>query len=539
MKETKTMNIKKRLPIGIQTFKKIIDGNFLYVDKTDFALKLVEGSGYYFLSRPRRFGKSLFLDTLAEVFMGNRELFKGLYLYNRYDFQKHPVIRISFGSGDFTDEEIIKEEILYSLKSNLANLGVECSNLQSYRTCFKELIENVWIKYDQKAVILIDEYDKPILDNITNREMALKARHILKNFYAVIKDSDRYIRFVFITGVSKFSKMNLFSGLNNLEDITVNRDYAEICGYTHEDLKSLFREHLKGADLEMVRRWYNGYYYFGEKVYNPFDILLFISNGHEFRNYWWNTGNPSFLIEKLREENYYIPDIEQTLISEEALNAFDVEYIDLLALLWQTGYLTFKDKIVDEMGVINYSLRVPNLEIQLSLNHLFIDYLTNERHKKLTYRNNIKAALKENNFDRFIEVLKTIFASIPYHNYAKNIIAAYEGYYSSVIFVYLSALGYEVIPEDTTNRGRIDLTLKLDNKIVIIEFKVDSDESPIRQIKEKKYYEKYLNEKKDIYLVGINFDSRKKNIVKHEVEKMGEKWQEHYGKVTCFKYFSP
>ena len=507
---------KKKLPIGIQTFEKIINGNFVYVDKTDFTLKLIEGSGYYFLSRPRRFGKSLFLDTLAEVFMGNKELFKGLYIYDKYDFKKYPVIRISFGSGDFTDEEIIKEEILYSLKSNMADLGVECSNIQNYRSCFKELIEKAYTKHNQKVVILIDEYDKPILDNITNQKMGLKARHILKNFYAIIKDSDRYIRFVFITGVSKFSKMNLFSGLNNLEDITINQDYAEICGYTHEDLKTLFREHLKGANMDMVKRWYNGYYYFGQKVYNPFDILLFISNGMEFRNYWWNTGNPSFLIEKLKEENYYIPDIEQTIISEEALNAFDVEYIDLLALLWQTGYLTFEKKYHDIHKRVSYKLKIPNLEVQFSLNELFIDYLTNQRHEKLRFENKLFNALKENNFSEFVEVLKTIFASIPYHNYAKNIIAGYEGYYSSVVFVYLSALGYEVIPEDTTSRGRIDLTLKLDDKIVIIEFKVDTDESPIKQIKEKKYYEKYLGENKAIYLVGINFDSRKRNIAKYE-----------------------
>lgn len=514
------MSTKKKLPIGIQTFEKIINGNFVYVDKTNFSLKLVGGSGYYFLSRPRRFGKSLFLDTLAEVFSGNKDLFKGLYIYDKYDFKKYPVIRISFGSGDFTDEEIIKEEIIYNLKRNMKELGVEYNNIQNYRNCFKDLIEKACAKHNQKVVILIDEYDKPILDNITNQEMALKARHILKNFYAIIKDSDRYIRFVFITGVSKFSKMNLFSGLNNLEDITVNKDYAEICGYTHENLKTVFKEYLKGANFDMVKRWYNGYHYFGQKVYNPFDILLFISNGLEFRNYWWNTGNPSFLIDKLREEKYYIPEIAQAIISEEALNAFDVEYIDLLALLWQTGYLTFEDKITDELGVLSYKLKVPNLEIQLSLNHLFIDYLTNQRHKKLTYRNNIKEALKKNNFALFMDVLKSIFASIPYHNYAKNIIAGYEGYYSSVIFVYLSALGYEIIPEDTTSRGRIDLTLKLNDKIVIIEFKVDTDESPIKQIKEKKYYEKYLGENKAIYLVGINFDSKKRNIAKHEVSSL-------------------
>ena len=510
------MSAKKRLPIGIQTLSEIIPEGYVYVDKTSFVHKLISRGKYYFLSRPRRFGKSLFLDTLAEVFMGNRDMFKGLYIYDRYDFKKYPVIRISFGSGDFTDEETINKKIGYILRNNEQDLNLKCKT-QDYEGCFAELIEKAYAKYDQKVVILIDEYDKPILDNITNQEMALKARHILKNFYAVIKDSDRHIRFVFITGVSKFSKMNLFSGLNNLEDITVNKDYAGICGYTHDDLKTLFKEHLKGADLEMVKRWYNGYNYFGEKLYNPFDILLFISNGHEFRNYWWNTGSPSFLIEKLKEENYYIPDIEQTVISEEALNAFDVEYIDLLALLWQTGYLTFEKRISDIFGRASYRLKVPNLEIQFSLNELFIDYLTNQRHKKRKFENTLFQALTENNFDKLVEVLKSIFASIPYHNYAKNIIAGYEGYYSSVVFVYLSALGYEVIPEETTSRGRIDLTLKLDDKTVIIEFKVDSDESPIKQIKEKGYYEKYLNEGKAIYLVGINFDSGKRNIVKHEV----------------------
>jgi hypothetical protein len=173
--------------------------------------------------------------------------------------------------------------------------------------------------------------------------------------------------------------LSLFSGLNNLEDITIDANFAEICGYTHEDLKTVFAEHLKNANLDMVKRWYNGYYYFGEKVYNPFDILLFISKGLEFRNYWWNTGNPSFLIKKLEEGNYYIPQIEEAVISQEGLDAFDVEYIDLLALLWQTGYLTFDKRFTDEFGAVSYRLALPNLEIQFSLNQFFIDYLTNQK----------------------------------------------------------------------------------------------------------------------------------------------------------------
>ena len=197
------MSTKKKLPIGIQTLSEIIPEGYVYVDKTSFAHKLISRGKYYFLSRPRRFGKSLFLDTLAEVFMGNRELFKGLYIYDRYDFKKYPVIRISLGSGDFTDEETISRKIGYILKGNEKRLDLR-SETREYEGCFAELIENAYFKYNKKAVILIDEYDKPILDNITNKEMALKARHILKNFYAVIKDSDRYIRFVFITGVSKF-----------------------------------------------------------------------------------------------------------------------------------------------------------------------------------------------------------------------------------------------------------------------------------------------------------------------------------------------
>ncbi|MDZ7697288.1 MAG: ATP-binding protein [Deltaproteobacteria bacterium] len=510
----------KKLPIGIQTFTKIIEDNYAYVDKTYFAHKLISSGQYYFLSRPRRFGKSLFLDTLAEIFRGNKELFKGLYIYDKHSFKPHPVIRITFGSGDYIEENLVLNEIRNNFRRNIRDLKIESPLTDDYRTSFQELIFNTHAQYNERVVILIDEYDKPILDNITNKGYALRARHILKNFYSVIKDNDNLVRFVFITGVSKFSKMNLFSGLNNLEDITVDANFGEICGYTHQDLKKVFAEHLKDANLDLVKRWYNGYYYFGERVYNPFDILLFISKGLEYRNYWWNTGNPSFLIKKLEEGNYSIPQIEEAVISEESLDAFDVEYIDLLALLWQTGYLTFENRITDEFGAVSYRLTLPNLEIQFSLNQFFIDYLTNQRHEKITHKHNMQKALRECDFDLFVSILKTIFATIPYQNYANNIISQYEGYYASVIFVYLSALGYPVIPEDTTNRGRIDMTLKTNDNVVIIEFKVDTQQDPIQQIKEKRYYEKYMEQAARIYLLGINFDSHEKNITDYKIEEM-------------------
>ncbi len=514
----------KKLPIGIQNFEEIINDNYYYVDKTYFAYRLISKGKYYFLSRPRRFGKSLFLDTLAEIFLGHKELFKGLYIYDKYDFAPHPVIRISFGSGDYSvDENQTIDEIKSILEENKENLQVDCGDINNFKNCFKNLIKQTYKKYNQRVAILIDEYDKPILDNITNKEKASRARGILKNFYGIIKDSDRYISFVFITGVSKFSKLNLFSGLNNLENITIDKNYAEICGYTHDDLLTVFKDRLNNVNLKLVRRWYNGYNYFGEPLYNPFDILLFISKGFEFRNYWWETGNPSFLIEKLKEENYYIPEIENAIITEEALSAFDVEYIDIIALLWQTGYLTFEKRITDEVGRAKYKMKIPNLEIQFSLNELFINHLT--RHTPIEIPKNEEKmldAIGKGDIECLISTLKSIFASIPYNNYANNIISRYEGYYSSVVFVYLMALGYEVVAEDATNKGRIDLTLKTKDKILIIEFKVDSNEKPIEQIKKKKYYKKYTKENKPIYLIGIKFDSKERNIVEWEMERLGD-----------------
>jgi len=408
-------------------------------------------------------------------------------------------------------------------KNNAKYLSPDFSidNESEFDENFISLIQAVYEKYGKKVVILIDEYDKPILDNITDRENALTAREVLRNFYSAIKDCDRYIRFVFITGVSKFSKMNLFSGLNNLEDITVDSEYAEITGYTHEDLINVFGDRLDGVDLEMVKRWYNGYNYFGEDIYNPFDILLFLSKNNEFRNYWWGTGNPSFLIEKLKTENYYIPDLEQISIGEEALESFDVEHIDLTALLWQTGYLTFDRKIT--LGnKVRYRMKIPNLEILNSLNSLFFDYLTNLNGKKEDREIALTEALLESDFDKFSESLKSIFSSIPYNNYANNIISEYEGYYSSVVFTLLASQGFEVRSEDTTNHGRIDLTIILPESIVIIEFKVDSKENPIKQIKEKRYFERYTAEGKEIFLVGMCFDSTERNFTEFEWEKFSD-----------------
>ena len=526
MPYNKTM---KKLPIGITTFADIRDKqeNYLYVDKTSFACQLIDSGKYYFLSRPRRFGKSLFIDTLADLFQGKKVLFEDLAVYEQWDWANlYPVMNISLNSGDFSSKKGIENQIFYVLDFIAETLEVSCKNKQDIPSCFSELIKNIWQKYQQKVVILIDEYDKPVLDNITDREQALLARNLLKSFYSVIKDNDRYLKFVFITGVSKFSKMNLFSGLNNLIDITTLPDYAAICGYTHHDIQTQFKEHLKTVDLAKLKEWYNGYDYLGgeeAQVYNPYDILLFINSHCEYKNYWWGTGNPGFLIKKLEEQNYYIPDLENIIVSEEVLDTFDVDCIDLVALLWQTGYLTFAKKIQSFDETYEYQLKVPNREIQKSLNQLFLNYLTDQPVKVL-----VNQKLIYHDFTNAIEhleiTLTSLFASIPYNNYANKIIARYEGYYASVVYAYFASLGYSCIAEDVTQKGRIDLTIKFPERIVIIEFKVDQKEAALKQIKDKKYYDKYRAEaqakQQDIYIIGICFSSEDKNITEFAWEKI-------------------
>lgn len=518
----------KKLPIGKQTFRDIHGPgkDYVYIDKTKHAWEMIEaGSDYYFLSRPRRFGKSLFLDTLSEIFKGNKELFKGLYIYDKWDWKEQfPVIRIDFTGGSFSTQELINEMLRVKLKSNIKHLGLDKESCfhQEPGIFLQNVIEQTASKFKQKVVVLIDEYDKPILDNIgkEDKTVALQAREILRSFYSAIKACDQYLRFVFITGVSKFSKLNLFSGLNNIQDITIDRNYATITGYTQKDVELHFKEYLVDVNLEAVKNWYNGYNYFGEAIYNPFDILLFLSNDSEFSNYWWETGNPSFLVEKLKEGNYFLPELENIVVGKETLNAFDVEHIDLTALLWQTGYLTF-DKKISEGNVTFYKMKVPNLEIQSSLNVLFFEYLTCLNGERVRRHLNLNKAFRHADFDGVKKELVALFASIPYENYVNNNIADFEGYYASVLFAFLSSIGYEVKTEESTNRRRVDMSLIGDENIFIFEFKVDMPaESALHQIETKKYYEKYLAANKTIYLIGIHFCSKEKNIT-------GLEWKEY------------
>jgi len=509
----------KKLPIGLSTLRKIIEGDYLYVDKTQMALDLIQnGGGYYFLSRPRRFGKSLFLDTLRTIFDGDKELFKGLYIYDKYDFIKHPVIRISFNDGKFSTKDNLNEKILNILKENQSDIGVKCENKEVAPFFFRDLIIKSFNKHQQKVVILIDEYDKPILDNIEDTPTATIMREELKNFYSVIKGADEYLKLVFITGVSKFSKVSLFSGLNNLDDITLDRKYATICGYTQADVETSFAEHLKGQDFDKIAKWYNGYKFLGEGVYNPFDILLFISKGFEYLNYWFSTATPTFLLKLIQKNNYYLPNLEYIVKDEMMLNSFDVDYIELETLMWQTGYLTIDKTSQNYDDSILYHLKIPNREVKISLLNSIAHFLARIDKPTIT-KGNIYQALISSNWSNLETSLKALYASIAYNLFTKNDMYTKEGYYVSVFYSYIKALGVDILCEDTTNKGRIDITMFLPESIVIMEFKVDNKDA-LKQIKEKNYQQKYIDRNLPIFLIGIEFNSQDKNIDKLEWEQV-------------------
>ncbi|MFP4332930.1 MAG: ATP-binding protein [Campylobacterales bacterium] len=507
----------QKLPIGIQTFQKIRSDDYVYIDKTPEALRLLDsGYQYFFLSRPRRFGKSLFIDTLHNIFEGNKKLFLGLHIYDKYDWNlKYPVIRVDFGNQKANSAEKLALYIKNRLLDIAQQYEVEIKR-DEYYEIFKELITKLKDKYNQKVVILIDEYDKPILDNIEDTPLALEMREILRGFYTIIKGADADLRFAFLTGVSKFAKASIFSGLNNLQDISLDTRYSTICGYTQTNLEESFEEHLDGVDLEAVKRWYNGYSWLGDSLYNPFDILLFLDNPEkEFKNYWFETGTPTFLVKLIKDKQYFLPNLSNLEAGESLINSFDIEDLDLEAILFQAGYLSIKEKTTDMFNMPLYKLDFPNFETKHSFNNLFIEKIAHsERHKS---QSGIYKSLLSNNLESLKTNLISLYASISYHNFTKNQLDKYEGFYASVLYAYFASLGVEIIPEDITNKGRIDMTIKMGSAIYIFEFKVDKG-SALSQIKERNYQEKYLNSDIPIYLIGIEFNSKKGNIEKMEWE---------------------
>ena len=332
---------KLRLPTGIQTFREIRETGCYYVDKTGYAVRLVDGSKHYFLSRPRRFGKSLFLDTLKELFQGSQSLFVGLEAHDRWDWSvSFPVVRLDFGGLNATEPGDLEEDLLAQLLNLESAAGMQARHTSGARR-LEDLVCTLHRDCGQRVCVLVDEYDKPILDALGNPDLARANREYLRGLYGMIKSCDAHIRFCFLTGVSKFSKVSLFSGLNNLNDITLDERYAAICGYTEKDLDTVFAAELPGLDREQIREWYNGYSWglAEDSVYNPFDLLLLFDK-RAFKPWWFETGTPRFLTETLIKRNISTATLDGMLASEDDLGKFEVDDIALEALLFQTGYLT-------------------------------------------------------------------------------------------------------------------------------------------------------------------------------------------------------
>ncbi|EIJ35602.1 ATP-binding protein [Thiothrix nivea] len=515
------MTARKKLPIGIQTFAKMRQGDYYYVDKTAMIKDMIDNGTHYFLSRPRRFGKSLLLDTIKELFEGNEELFQGLAIHEHWDWSTlFPVLRFSFGFGNFRQADYLQ----HNLGAQLDQLEQQFNLKTTYTTCperFQALIRHVHQHSGQPVAILVDEYDKPILDALQYPEIARDNRDFLRGFYSTIKDSDAHVCFNFLTGVSKFSKVSLFSGLNNLKDITLDPRYSTLCGYTDADIDTVFAAELPGLDRRQIRDWYNGYHWLGEGVYNPFDILLLFDE-RRFKSYWFETGTPTFLIEQLLQGQIPSPKLDNMLSSSAMLSSFDVGDIAIEALLFQTGYLTIK-KEENLGGQYFYTLGYPNREVYQSLNDSLLSALVKDKSQQVVHASQLYRLLASNDLDGLRGLFHGFFASIPHQWYHNNDIQHYEGYYASVFYSYFASLGLDITLEDTSNWGRIDMTLKFNQQIYIFEFKVVEfvpQGKALQQIKDKAYADKYRALQQPLYLLGVEFSKADRNIVNFEWEQV-------------------
>ncbi len=512
--------IRRRLPIGLQTFRELREEDCYYVDKTGFIARLLDEGKHYFLSRPRRFGKSLFLDTLKELFEGSEPLFAGLDIHDRWDWSvRHPVVRLDFGAGHFGEPGYVHASTMAQLAAAAEDGGVAAS----YDTAperFRELLRALHARTGQRVAVLVDEYDKPILDALETPDVARANRDYLRGLYSTIKSGDAHVRFTFLTGVSKFSKVSVFSGLNNLTDITIDPCYSAICGYTEADLDTVFAPELAGLDRERIRDWYNGYNWTGnDRVYNPFDILLLFRRG-TFAAHWFETGTPAFLVETLFRRRVSALALDGMLSSDDLLSSFDVGAIATEALLFQTGYLTIKD-VRDRGGVRSYRLGYPNREVRQSFNRSLLRHLVQDATRQTANSDRLYDLMEGNDFAGMKALFEAFFASIPYEWYTNNAVAGYEGYYASVFYSYFAASGFDVTVEDSSNRGRADMAVRFAGNVYLFEFKVAeqaTEGAALAQLRERGYADKYRASGEPIHLIGVEFSKSTRNVTAFAVE---------------------
>jgi hypothetical protein len=515
----------KPYPLSIHTYEKLIQDGCLYVDKTARIHRLVEGPpGAFFLSRPRRFGKSLLVSTLKAIFLGKRELFRGLAIENlAYEWKPHPVIHLDLGDKQSNSAEGLEENLRFAISREALFHGVKVTS-RSCQLMFAELIQE--LSGRGKVVVLIDEYDKPILGNIENTALVREVQKLLKGFYSVLKSADEHLRFVFLTGVSKFSKVSVFSDLNNLIDLSMDPAYADLLGYAEEEIEKYFGEAIRDLAvkegqshehvLEQIRSWYNGYQFSRKAatVYNPVSFMYLLDRG-EFRNYWFETGTPAFLINLLKKEQLSLAELPALEVSERVFSAYDVERVEALPLLYQTGYLTIKDYDPESMM---YRLGFPNQEVSRSFSECLAESYSGIGQGLVgSHLQRIRRALDSGDVDGAMEALKVFFANIPY-----DIQLSSERYYQTIFYVVFLLLGQRIAAEERTSAGRIDAVLETSKRVYVLEFKLrGTAEEALAQIRERKYHEKYLGGGKEVILVGASFDEKTRNLGAWRVERAG------------------
>ncbi len=510
-----------RYPIGVQSFEKIREGGYVYVDKTEYIHRLICEGGYYFLSRPRRFGKSLLLSTMEAYFKGKRELFKGLAIDSlTEDWTEHPVLHLDLNAMDYTDDDNALKMILQKHLSLWEEIYSITPQFDDVALRFETVVRTACKATGRQVVVLIDEYDKPLLQNLFNKERQDRFRNTLKAFYGVLKSCDQYLRFAFLTGVTKFGRVSVFSDLNNLRDISLLHAYNGICGISETELADNFSNRIKelaeanGMTVEEtnaeLKENYDGYHFSNkesEGIYNPFSLMN-VMQDLEFKSYWFSTGTPTLLVKLLQRADSDLDDVSHAERSELDLMGLDPAFRDPVPVIFQSGYLTIKgyDR-ADDL----YRLGFPNKEIEKGfLNFILPFYVGTDVSKQDLQISRFVKTLNNGDVDSFMEILSSFMAGIPYEHSGSKIS---EGRFHDVVFIIASLMNYSVSTEYRTNRGRIDLLIKTKNYIYIMEFKTDATpEEALRQIEEKGYAEQFLTDRRQIVKVGVEFSTDLRNI---------------------------
>lgn len=509
-----------KYPIGIQDFRRLREEGYVYVDKTPYIHRIINQGIYFFLSRPRRFGKSLLISTLRELYSGSRELFEGLWIADHWNWeQTNPVIHLKFASIKYRDNPL-QAAIGESIRLEAQRLGIELAQ-GDFIHPLEDLIVKAHQKYGRKTVLLIDEYDKPIIDYLDNVPQAVANRDTLKWLYSIIKDSDPHLEMVFITGVSAFSKVSIFSDLNNLYNLSLSIEAENLTGISEEELSTVFSESLEDIAEQLgvqntelrkkIKQWYNGYSWTGgAKVYNPFSLLSFLA-GRQFKNFWFETGTPTFLVKEMKQQDYY--NITKVKVTSNDLSNFNLQRLSPITILFQTGYLTV---VQYEPEDLLYTLDYPNVEVKHSLEEVLLnEYLDYPVHGSLPRVVSLRNALRQKDMATVTEIINAAFAEIPGELWRGKT----EHFYHAVIHLMFSLLGTYIQSEVRSATGRCDALVQTDDHIYVFEFKLDkSAAEALRQIRERNNFGPYADSPKEKIAVGINFSSREKKVTEWDVE---------------------